>query len=193
MAPRTGRYFNLDPTPDNFNRLWNMIHQLQDAVDAHTTQLSGHGDTLATLTTGLAVTKTQAQKALLATTLPTSTPSGSSGGTPTTPPPSSDTHPHHLDLITEAKNELVSLGEDLSGPCGAFKIVQKAMPWIQASDPTAGFLSKPDGNNCNAFAVDVVCYTDGVIYDVLGDAGGTNNPQWNFGGTVDPSRYRPSA
>ena len=109
--------------------------------------------------------------------------SGGGGG-------SGDAHPNHYDLISQAKTELVALGEDLTGACGAFQIVPRAGPDIQASDPAAGFLSKPDGNNCGGFAVDIVCYNDGIIYDVLIDGGGANTPAWSFAGTVDPSRYR---
>ena len=36
----------------------------------------------------------------------------------------------------------------------------------------------------------LIVYNDGVIYDILGDAGGANDPQWSFAGTVATGRWR---
>lgn len=194
MAPKRGRFYNVDPSPDNFRAIWDRLHDL----DAQLTTAQATVAQQAATITGLQGTQTahqqQIQQALIlagkavdraSTTVPPAGGGGSGGG-------SGDSHPNHFDLVTQAKADLITEGQDLTGPCGAFTIVQRAVQYIQPSDPTAGFLAKPDGNNCNGFATDIVCYADGVIYDVLIDGGGANTPQWSFHGTVDPSRYRAS-
>lgn len=187
------KYYDVRLTPQNLRALWSAIHDNADALAAAQATIQQQAATIAAQQSQLATQQTQVQQALITAGKATSQTSqtnpspgpGPGGGT-------GDAHPNHFALIDQAKTELVALGEDLTGPCGAIKIIQRAMPWIQASDPTAGFLDKPTGNNCNGFAVDIVCYTDGIIYDVLQDAGGANTPQWNFAGTVDPGRYRPT-
>jgi len=95
-----------------------------------------------------------------------------------------------LKLVQQVKAQLEAKGLDLSGPCGAFAIV-KRVAWL-LRDSGAGLLDKPAGNNCNGYAVDIVCYPNGKIRDILGDAGGANIPQWQDGEleVVDPGRYR---
>ena len=188
------RFYNLSPTPENFQRLWDKVWAISDANAAANTTIQQQAATITTLQSQLTSVSQQAQQAAIAagkatsattTSNDTSGPGGGGGGGGT-----GDAHPNHFTLIEQAKNELVALAEDLTGPCGAIKIIKRAMPWIQASDPAAGFLDKPTGNNCAGFAVDIVCYNDGIIYDVLIDAGGANTPAWSFAGTVDPGRYR---
>src|SRR5262249_35204204 len=60
--------------------------------------------------------------------------------------------------------------------------------------PIYGRLVKPSGNNCSGFACDIICATDGNIWDVFGDGpdatinyAGVANPQWVSKGTVSPS------
>lgn len=89
--------------------------------------------------------------------------------------------------IAKAKLDLQKAGVDLSGPCGAFKIVQLAV-WRATDD--SGLLAKPSGNNCQGFATDIVAYPDGSIYDVLIDGGGANTPTWNPAGTIDKKLVR---
>jgi hypothetical protein len=57
-----------------------------------------------------------------------------------------------------------------------------------------GRLIKTSGNNCSGFACDIICGTDGHIWDVFGDGpdatsnyAGTATPQWFDKGTVSPS------
>ena len=95
-----------------------------------------------------------------------------------------------LELVLATKQRLLQQGHDLTGPCGAFAITSR-VAWALRDDGGAGLLDKPTGNNCQGFAVDIICYPNGDIYDILGDAGGENRPTWNFAGTVDPPRYRP--
>jgi hypothetical protein len=95
--------------------------------------------------------------------------------------------------IGRVKSWLLSLGLDLSGPCGAFSIVQNAAWYLRPSNPTVGLLDKPGGNNCRGYATDIIMFSDmnGQIIDCLGDGGGANIPQWGVSDTVDPDRWRP--
>lgn len=95
--------------------------------------------------------------------------------------------------VANAKSDLIAASIDLSGPCGAFEIT-KLVTWrlANSTEPTIGILDKPTGNNCDGYSVDIACYPDGSIYDIIGSSGEDNTPQWNFAGCVDPTRYRPA-
>jgi hypothetical protein len=99
-------------------------------------------------------------------------------------------HADKSNVIAQAKSELQAAGKDLSGPCGAFSIVELAAWKMRAEG--AGLLDKPAGNNCKGFATDIIAYADGHIYDVLGASGETNDPAWMDDGVVEASRYRPA-
>ena len=98
---------------------------------------------------------------------------------------------NHAGQVAQAIADLESRGEDLSGPCGAYLIVQETADLIRASGDPAGTLKKPAGNNCDGHSTDIIVYPNGEIYDVLGDGGGANNPQFNDDGFVDPNLYDP--
>lgn len=94
------------------------------------------------------------------------------------------------DYVAQIKAWLLSQGENLQGPCGAFLIVANVAWGIQTLGTGCGLLSKPDGNNCMAYSTDVVCYKDfpngsARIVDILGDAGGQNNPTWQEKGSEE--------
>lgn len=111
------------------------------------------------------------------------------GGTPPPNPPPTD-HPDHTDVVAQAKADLIAGGIGISGDCGAFEIV-KLVAWrLTATEPTIGLLSKPSGTNCDGYNVSCIFYQDGVLFDILQDAGGANGPQWNFNGNLDPSLWR---
>lgn len=99
-------------------------------------------------------------------------------------------HGPHADVVAAAKAELKAAGTDLSGPCGAYAIVELTAKKLVAQGEQAGVLDKPAGNNCRGRATDIIAYPEGQIYDVLVDGGGTNGPVWNDDGIVDASRYR---
>jgi hypothetical protein len=82
-----------------------------------------------------------------------------------------------LAIVAAIKAHLEAAGEDLSGPCGAFAITQR-VAWALRADG-AGLLDKPGGNNCLGFATDYVVFRNGPAFDILGDGGGANVPQWN--------------
>ena len=93
-------------------------------------------------------------------------------------------------FVAEVKARLQARGVDLTGPCGAFAITKRVAWGLRATG--AGLLSKPSGNNCDGFAVDIVAFPTGMIVDILGDAGNGNTPLWNTGEPVDAARYRPA-
>jgi hypothetical protein len=93
---------------------------------------------------------------------------------------------NHTDVVQQVINDLNASGMDLSTPCGVFEIT-KRVAW-NLKDEGAGLLSKPSGNNCNGYAVDIIAYPSGFIFDVVSSS---NNPQWILADEVDPSRYVP--
>jgi hypothetical protein len=60
----------------------------------------------------------------------------------------------------------------------------RAVRFGSCSSPRGGC-----GNNCDGFAVDIIAYGDGSIFDVLGDGGGENKPQSIEQQPVDPTRF----
>lgn len=109
------------------------------------------------------------------------------------------------DVVATIKAELEARGVSLVGPCGAFQIT-KRVAWTQRATG-AGLLFKNWGNNCENFAVDIVAFPDGRVFDVLVSAGGEedankqpipgtgNGPVWNPSGNGvmdDLTRYRPA-
>ena len=87
------------------------------------------------------------------------------------------------EFVAAVKAQLQARGVDLTGPCGAFAITKRVAWGLRATG--AGLLSKPSGNNCDGFAVDIVAFPTGMIVDILGDAGNANTPLWNTGEPVD--------
>lgn len=194
------RYINTEPSALNLRALWERVHDLDDAREADRTTIAAQAATITDLEARLAQNVKDTQQAQIAagkataaaTTTNNTGPGGGGGGGG-----DGSVHPNYLQYVIDAKAELVGLGEDLTGACGAFKITRRVAQLITPSDPTVGLLDKPTGNNCGGYAVDVICFNDGLIYDILYDAGGgvdppANGEQWNFLGQTDPARYRAS-
>jgi len=97
---------------------------------------------------------------------------------------------NHQPTVAQVKADLVARGLDLSGPCGAFQIT-KRVAW-QLRSEGAGLLDKPSGNSCLGYAVDIIAYPGGQLFDILTDSGGNNGPGWGNAGTAEPGRYRPA-
>lgn len=91
-----------------------------------------------------------------------------------------------VELVAQIKADLVARGEDLSGPCGAFKIT-KRVAWALRRE---GYflLKKPSGNNCEGYSVDYIVHESGQGYDILSDAGGANTPGFTPGDTFTADR-----
>jgi hypothetical protein len=107
-------------------------------------------------------------------------------------------HPSEKNEIADAKEELEDQGETFLGSCGSFKIINLAAWNIGGG---IGLLEKPGGHRCEVdgvgYSVDVLVYTDGYIFDVLGSSSdegviGENRPMWLSQPSVDPSRWAPA-
>lgn len=83
----------------------------------------------------------------------------------------------HRALVESVKADLVARGVKLEGPCGAFEITHR-VAWALRFG-SARLVEKTSGNNCRAFAVDLVAFADGSYVDMLVDSGGENGPTWN--------------
>lgn len=113
--------------------------------------------------------------------------------TPQPPQPTDPMNPQpNADYVARVKAALTSQGYNLSGPCGAFLITKHVAWGLRAQG--YGLLSKPQGNNCDGYATDIVMSQNagGDIVDVLGDAGNANVPNWAVTDTVDIGRWRPA-
>lgn len=125
---------------------------------------------------------------------------GSGGGTgPNPPTPPTTAYPFGItpspsgSYVAAIKDALVKHGTSLAGPCGAFEITKHVSYGLSLTSPAYGLLSKPSGNNCQGYATDIVMRSDGQGYDILGDGGGTNNPQWGETDVDDGvGRFRPA-
>jgi hypothetical protein len=114
------------------------------------------------------------------------------------PPPVEDQVPDAVEPVAQdaayigrVKAYLESLGENLSGPCGAFTIVEHAAWYLHFTFPGVGLLDKPGGNNCRSYATDVLI-AQGHIVDILTDAGNINGPTWAPEDVpADMTRWRP--
>ncbi len=85
--------------------------------------------------------------------------------------------PNHGDLVGRVKTYVASknyFGQ--TGNCAAFEIV-KRVAW-SLSGEGGGLMATFHSTQCNGFSADVMAYTDNSGADLLGDAGGANNPQW---------------
>jgi hypothetical protein len=111
---------------------------------------------------------------------------------PTTPPDSGGMAPQPTsDYVAYVKDKLLKQGKNLSGACGAFEVT-KNVAW-DLRNYGYGLLDKPSGNMCSGYAVDIVMLPDGRGWDILGDGGGANQPQWNQTEIEDGvARYRPA-
>jgi hypothetical protein len=120
-------------------------------------------------------------------------------------------------VVADAITELRAAGVDLSGPCGALRItnlvafrrhyalLHKAGGFRAVLKADGSCLSGEQSNDPEGFATDyLIDPRTGVGYDLLGDAGGANTPQWagpedaadmvarnfaNFREPFDPSGY----
>jgi hypothetical protein len=109
---------------------------------------------------------------------------------------------NHLDVVQAVKAKLESQRIQLSGACGAFRILNAVALQLNAGQPLDdhgrppwGLLLKAGGNravpqpdgscldgdqtNAPGFATDYLIERGTWFgFDILGDGGGANNPQW---------------
>lgn len=100
------------------------------------------------------------------------------------------------ELVESIKADLVANGVNLSGPCGAFEIV-KRVAWALRHEGYGLYGGKnPAQNGCTVgndrYSVDWILLPNGQGRDILGDAGGENNPQWGHLEQDNPGAWRPA-
>lgn len=96
-------------------------------------------------------------------------------------------------VVQQAIADLRNAHANLSGECGAFKVVQLVAWRLRTSG--AGYYRKGEvGAHCQGFSTDIVTFTNGQSFDILYDAGGLNDPTWNaLAPNTDPSKYQAPA
>lgn len=118
---------------------------------------------------------------------------------------------NHLDVVQAVKAKLESQQIQLSGACGAFRILNGVALQLNAGQPLDdhgrppwGLLLKTGGNravpqpdgsclsgdetNAPGFATDYLIERGTWFgFDILGDGGGANNPQWPDPPETDPA------
>jgi hypothetical protein len=99
------------------------------------------------------------------------------------------------ELVQRIKDELVARNVPLSGPCGAFEIT-KRVAWALRGEGYGLLGGKTLAQNgCTVgserYSVDWILKPTGMGRDVLRDAGGANEPQWNNEEQADPAHWRP--
>lgn len=95
------------------------------------------------------------------------------------------------DVVANVKRELQQAGVDLSGPCGALRItnavafrahyalLHKAGGFRAILKEDGSCLTGEQSSDPEGFATDyIIDPKTGFGYDLLGDGGGANNPQW---------------
>ena len=102
--------------------------------------------------------------------------------------------PNYLDVVRAVKAELVAAGVNVDADeTSRAEITFRAAERIHwRLDPQVGLLYKATGNHHRERAVDILCWPDGVIVDVLGAGNeGINTVLWMENAIpVDPSRWR---
>lgn len=90
----------------------------------------------------------------------------------------------HTDVVVAVKAQLLALGQDLAGPCGAFKITCR-VAWQLRGEGWG--LIHSGGNGCETrgdkFRADTIMQRDGTVIDIL------NRSESNEGDTSDPAAY----
>ena len=93
--------------------------------------------------------------------------------------------PDNVCFMQEAKDQLISEGKNLSGDCGAWSIIDRA---VRNMGHNAGY-KKKSGTNCNGYSIKSVMFPDGADFLVLISPGTTNGPTWEFFAMSDPTLY----
>lgn len=126
---------------------------------------------------------------------------GGSGSGGTTPTPEGDwlgiPPAKNAEYVAAVKAHLEAQGANLSGPCGAFAIVENVAYGLRGTG--AGTFFKDGGNNCRERSTDIVAYKDltygcARLVDILGDGGNLNTPMWSERSEEeDINRWMPAA
>lgn len=186
------RFVDTRLTPQNLRALWDAIFTAQQGLAAANATIQQQAATIAAQQTQLAQQQTQVQQALITAGKATSQtsqsnpPSGGGGSTPS--------HDSQYNVVVAVIADLLAHGEDLSGPCGSFAVVNEVVKWLRPSQPDVGIINKPSGTNCNGYSIDAIMYLDGAVYDLLIDADNAPptgaSPQWSYAGQRPASDWR---
>lgn len=186
-----GKFIDTQPSPENILKLWQAINALHETTASQAETIRSQAETIATQQTALASTTRLAQQAAVtagkATSASSQSNSGGGGGTP-------PQHDSQFAVVQQAIADLNTEGEDLSGPCGSFKVTNRVVQYLRPSQPTVGLINKPSGNNCGGYSTDALMYTDGAVYDILIDAENAPPtgaaPSWSYAGQRPASDWR---
>lgn len=186
--PAKPRFYNLEPTADNFRALWDRVHTLDEALTAQNAIIRGQNTTISQLQASVQQAMKTAKTALQGIPLPAPT---GGGGTPVE-------HleiPNHLADVQAIWNAAQPTVPSLEW---GFKRTQE-LAWqfrneIVQGVPFAMGLLLSGGSNlytCGGITYKVgrVIYPDGHIFKILTDIPTTMDPSWQDDGFVDPSQY----
>ena len=113
-----------------------------------------------------------------------------------------------IEVVAQAKAELLAAGENLDHACGAFKITSTAAYRLNpTADPAGWGLIHSTGNGCDAnndrYRTDTMMLQNGTVYDCLQNAESNNGlvypavshdsyniPTWSPTGPQDPANWR---
>jgi hypothetical protein len=101
--------------------------------------------------------------------------------------------PNKIETVRRAKQDVIDAGINPdASECARFEITKRVAAYLNVGYPEVGLLYKPDGNNCDGFAVDVICLKDGTTIDLIGKGNeGPNTPLWIIQPfKVDVNRWR---
>lgn len=104
-----------------------------------------------------------------------------------TPEPTLNAATQTAGYVSDVKALLQAQAVSLVGDCGAFNITKRVAWGLR--DAGAGLQIKTSGANCGGKAVGIIMFPSGRAYDILGDAGGLNTPQWNSIADLAPALY----
>lgn len=189
-----GRFFNVEPTPDNLRAIWDQIHGLRADLAAAQETIETQQATIDDLNEQIGTANTNAERALITAgkTTAATTQSNTGGDSTSTPPPSN--HDNKYAVVVAAIADLVANGVNLSGKCGSWTVVNQVVKNLRPSQPDVGLIHKPSGNNCNGYSIDALMYLDGAVYDILIDAENAPatgaSPQWSYAGQRPASDWR---
>lgn len=186
-------HYDDKPTPANLRAIWSQIIQMRTDLTAAQQTISAQQATIADQATTISQQTQQIQQALITAGKATSqtsqanAPSGGGGG-------STPSHDSQFAVVQAVIADLLAHGEDLSGPCGSFKVTNEVVQWLRPSQPDVGIINKPSGTNCGGYSIDALMYLDGAVYDLLIDADNAPptgaQPNWSYAGQRPASDWR---
>jgi hypothetical protein len=163
MTQKRGRYYNTDPTPENFRALWDRLHDLSDQNAQLQTTIKDHEATFEDLNEQVLSAQRIAQQASINASLPYGVlrGSGAGGGGGVT------TIPDYGAIVATTLATFNPVIPEADEEAGKAQLTRAAAWAIYQTDPNIGLLKKTSGNNVNGRSVDIVVQmTNGSFADV---------------------------